>query len=244
MTRKDIRDLARKKLGETTAAFWSDAEINDYINLGCKDVAYRTKCLRDNTTIASVSCASSTASAKSNEYTISDSISDFFAITDVYFMQNGTDKMKLMPTSREELDQNDPGWRTSLGYTYTTGGTVHYNYSSQPGIPDSYYWDREEDILGLVPPPNDDNEGSDYIQVYYTYDHTDMDDDSDVPTIPTPLHSAVVEYVVATAYETRQWGDRANDAWQKYFSKLNDYKVERNVEREDDELIMKNYKNI
>jgi hypothetical protein len=32
--------------------------------------------------------------------------------------------------------------------------------------------------------------------------------------------------------------------WGKYFQKLKDYGVEKKNEREDDELIMKNYRNI
>ena len=82
MTLEEIRDIARKKLGETTAAFWTDTEVNSYINLGCKDIAFRTKCLRDNTTIGVVSCEATTAgsAADSNEYTISDYISNFFAV--------------------------------------------------------------------------------------------------------------------------------------------------------------------
>ena len=245
MTRSEIRALARKKLGETTAAFWTDAEINGYINLGCKDIAYRTKCLRNNQNIAAVSCESSTAAAVSNEYTISGYISNFFAITELLFMQEGTDWQKLIPTSREELDAINPGWRTLAGYTYsnTSSGVTTYNYESNPGIPTHYYWDREEDVLGLYPPPDDDNAG-DYIKVYFTYDHTDLSTDSSSPTIPTPLHIAVVDFTVATAYETRQLGERANDAWSKFTSRVNDYLVHRKVEREDEEIIMKNYRNI
>ena len=246
MTREEIRDLVRKKLGETTSAFWTDTEINTYINLGCKDVANRTKCLRSNTTIASISCASSTASIKSNEYTISDYISDFLAITELSFMQDGTDMAKLIPTSREELDVLYSGWRSLVGYTLsnTATGVTTYNYDSTPGTPTHYYWDREEDIFGLVPPPDGDNAGSDYIKVYYTYNHTDISSDSSSPTLPTQLHLAVVDFATATALETRHQGDKANDAWQKYFSRVKDYTIERRNEREDDEIVMKPYRNI
>lgn len=246
MIRSAIRDLVRKKLGETTAAFWTNAELDDYINLGCKDVAYRTKCLRSNTTISSVSCESSTAAsvAASNEYSISGNIDDFFAVIDVAFMQEGTDWVKLTPTSREDLDARRPGWRAAVGYTAdATSATPTYNYDSQTGTPTHYYWDREEDIFGLDPPPNDDNEGA-YIKIYYTYDHTDLSSDASSPSLPSPLHLAVVEYVTATGFETRGWGDRANDAWQKYFSKISDYTAEKKNEREDEEIISKGYRNI
>ena len=249
MTRTEIRDLSRKKLGETTAAFWTDTELNNFINFGCKDVANRVKCLRSSTVISSVSCVASTAvsAARSNEYTISNSMSNFFAITEMSFMQNGTSWIKLKPTSREELDAMYPGWRIGVGYTLisTTGtaAVTTYNYASTPGVPTHYYWDREEDYFGLYPPPDNTNAGS-YIKAYFTYNHTDLSADASSPTLPQPLHLAVVEFVVATGLETRGWGDRANDSWQKYFSKINDYQVERKNEREDDEIIMKNYRNL
>ncbi len=246
MTREEMRDLTRKRLGETTGAFWTDTEINSYINLGAKDVAQRTKSLRSDTIISSVSTVATTAGSAtaSNEYTISDSISNFFAITEMIFMQNGINWIKLIPTTRESLDAVQTGWRTLIGYTNsTTAGVTTYNFRSNPSIPTHYYWNREEDIFGLNPPPNDENEGA-FIKVYYTFDHTDMTTDSESPTLPTPLHLTIVDFAVATGYESRGWGDKANDAWTKYFAKISDYMTERRVEREDEELIMKNYRNI
>jgi len=247
MNRQEIRDLARKRLGETTGAFWTDAEVNGYINLGAKDVAYRTKSLRSNKTIASVSCVATTAgsAANSNEYSLSGNITDFFAITELAFRQNGTDLIKLIPTTRECLDITVPGWRKLVGYTNSaTSGVTTFNFTSVPSIPTHYYWNREEDIFGLYPPPNDENEGSDYIKVYYTFDHTDLSADGNSPTLPVGIHPAIIDFAVATGYETRGWGDKANDAWTKYYTKINDYLTNRRVEREDEELIMKNYRNI
>jgi len=246
MTREEIRTLARKKLGETTAAFWTDDEINEYTNLGCKDVAYRTKCLRTNATFSSVSCVATTAgsNASSNEYTLSTSVSTgLLSIIRADFMQDGTDWVNLRSTTREELDDLHPGWRTLMGYTYVTGGTTTYNYSSEPATPTDYYWNKEEDIFGLYPPPDDENEGT-YIKVWYAQDHTNIAADASSPAIPKTLHLAIVEFVVATGFETRGWGDRSNDYWNKYFGRVNDYLTHRKSEREDDELIMKNYRNI
>ena len=46
MTRLEIRNLIRKHLGETTAAFWTDAELNTWINEAGHDCAFNTKSIR------------------------------------------------------------------------------------------------------------------------------------------------------------------------------------------------------
>lgn len=248
MTRGEIRTMARKALGETTSAFWSDGELNTYINVGCKDLAWRTKCLKTHGFIGSASCEANTTAAKSNEYTITSYFPDCLAVMEVYFKQDGKRFIRLEPTLREELDLQYQGWQSSVGYTYTDTSSglpvVTYNFGSQSSIPTMYYWSREEDLLGLYPPPGEDQEGTEYIKVYYAYNHTDISSDSNSPTLPVGIHLAVVDFVVARGLEDRGWGDRANDAWSKYYQKIKDYTVEKKNEREDQEIIMKGYRNI
>ena len=248
MTRQEIRDIARKRLGETTSAFWTDAELNIYINLGCSDIAWRTKCLRTNGIINVASCEQNIIAEVSNEFVLSTAFPNIFAITDVYFQDQvggGGDYRRLTPTTTEELDVLNGDWRSLIGRTYldTGSGITYYNYESQPSTPIYYYWDREEDYMGIWPPPDDVQDGAP-MKCYYTYDHTEMSSDSAVPEIPSGIHLAVVDFTVATGLEDRGWGDRANDMWNKYTLKLKDYVTERKNEREDEETIMKNYRNI
>jgi len=245
MIRSKIRNLIRKRLGETTSAFWTDVELNDYINLGCKDISWRLKCLRDSGSIGVSSCVATTVAEASTEFTISDSFSDFYAINEVYFKREAKDYVRLIPSSREELDVLNYAWQSMVGYTHTNtaSGVVTYNYESETSEPTHYYWSREEDVLGIHPPPNDDQEGSS-LKVYYSKEHTDLSSDDASPTIPTGVHLAVVDFGVATGLEDRGWGDRANDMWNKYFTKLKDYTTEKKNEREDDDIIMKNYRNV
>lgn len=246
MTQQEIRNMARKTLGETTSAFWTDAELNAYINLGCKDLAFRTKCLRTTRTFGSVSCAENTVGSVSNEYVLSTVIPNYFAVNEVYFKVDGERYYRLDPSSREELDSIHSGWQALVGFTSsdTATGITTYNKDATPSIPLKYYWDKEEDILGLYPPVGDDQAGSDYIKVYYTYDHPDLSSNSSVPSLPTPIHLAVVDFTVARGLEDRGWGDRANDGWQKYFQKIKDYVIERSRGREDEEIVSKNYRNV
>lgn len=245
MTRQEIRDMARKTLGETTSAFWTDIELNSYINAGCRDLAFRTKSLRSNTTFGSVSCVQNTVASASNEYVLSTLIPNYFAVTEVYFKNDGKQYLRLDPSSREELDYIHSGWQALIGYTLpnTATGITTYNKDSQCSIPFKYYWDREEDKLGLYPPPNAEQAGSDYVKVYFTHDHAPLSADSSTPTLPTPLHLAIVDFTVAKGFEDRGWGDRANDAWSKFFQKIKDYGTEKGKEREDEEIVMRSFYN-
>jgi hypothetical protein len=149
------------------------------------------------------------------------------AITEVYYKQNGTTWQKLEATSRTQLDLENPTWK-----------------STDSGTPQEYYFDREEDVFGLFQKPDSTNAGVNYGQIYYLKAHVDIAGDSESPQVPEYLQPAIVDYVVANGYEQRGWGDKANDAWQKYYSKIHDYQVERHREKEDDDLVMRNYRNI
>lgn len=220
MTRLQIRNMIRKRLGETTASFWSDSELNTWINDACRDIAFRTKCIRTNLYMNAVD--------ETAEYGLSTIFPNVLSINEYYYKQDGTNYIKLPQTSRTELDATYSGWR-----------------SAQSGTPIMYYYDREEDIFGLYPAPNlAITEGTNWGRAYITKNHTDMTLDTDIPQLPEYVQAAVADYVTAYGYEQRGWGDKANDAWTKYYSKLKDYQVERHREKEDEDLVMKNYRNL
>ena len=220
MTRLRIRDLIRKRLGETTAAFWTDVELNDWINDSGHDIADKTKCIRTNGYITTVE--------STDEYTLTATFPTILSVLDVSFYQDGTTWVKLPLTTRLTLDSTSTGWR-----------------SAPDSVPNQYYTSREEDLIGLYPKPNSNNVGA-YLRVWYARDYTDMIDDANVPTgIPFSLQEAMIDYVVFTGYETRGWGDKANDARTKYLERLQGYMIQRDLEQqEDDQDVMKNYRNI
>ena len=219
MTRAQIRDLSRKRLGETTSAFWSDAELNQWINDSGHDIAFRTKCLRTNGLFTPV--------ADQGAYTLTSHFPTLLSPLEVYYFTDALTWQKLDPTNRTDLDITHQGWQ-----------------SVESGTPYQYWWDREEDTLYLFVPPSSDQVGTNYVKLYYCKDYTDLSADGTESGLPDRLHWAQVDYVVATGYETRGHGDKSNDAWGKYFKRMHDYQVERNREKEDDDLIMKNYRNV
>ncbi len=255
MTLLDVRTVVRFALGETTAAFWTDIQLNLYIQLGCSDVAWRTKCLRPqpggNTTIGVISCDPNTTATNSNEYQLSTYFPNYYSVTEAYFLIDGQRWKRMEPTSREELDASFPGWQSTLGYSIlnTATGITTYNYNSKTSIPNKYYWSREEDMLGLYPPPSlpqsSATTGVNMLKVYWTKDAPTLSSDSQsLSPIPLGLHLAVVDFAVARGLEDRGWVDRANDSWQKYYKKLSDYLSESKTEREDDQITMKGYRNL
>lgn len=213
MIRSAIRVFSRKRLGETTAAFWSDSELNGWINLACKDLSRRTKCLKTDDYL--------TTTESTGEYTLSTNFTGIIAITEVYYKQNGDSYQKLDYIDRTGLDAKYPGWQ-----------------SADDGTPTKYYYDIEEDVIGFYQSEDSDNYGTNYARVYYAVTHTDIADDDNSPTLPEDLHLAVCDWVVATGLDSRGYGDKSNDAWTKYYGKVKDYLTERKRAKEDEEIIM------
>ncbi len=255
MTRIDVRTVARFALGETTSVFWPDTQLNEYIQLGCSDVAWRTKCLRPQpggfTTIGVIGCDANTTASNSNEYQLSTYFPNYYTVTEAYFLVDGERLRRLEPTSREDLDASFPGWQSTLGITKldTATGITTFNKNSVTSIPNKYYWSREEDMIGLYPPPSDAQSsavtGQNMLKVYWTMDAATLSSDTQsLYPIPLGLHLAVVDFTVARGLEDRGWVDRANDSWEKYYKKITDYLAIKKNEREDDAITMKSYRNL
>lgn len=222
MTRTRIRNLIRKKLMETTASFWTDVELNDWINDAGHDVAFKTKCIQTDGKFA--------AAESTSEYVLTDYFSGLISVTRAYFYQNGATWTELDPTSIDKLNKLHPGWK-----------------NADDGVPSEYYFDFERSkTLGLYVSPNSTNAGSEYIELYYGNDYTDISSDDDSPdSIPELLQQGMVEYVVATGLETRGYRDKANDAWMKYEARLRTYHAAKDgIIHEDDDVIMKPAQNI
>ena len=220
MTRLQLRNLIRYRLGELTASFWPDDTLNQWINNAGHDIADKTKYIKQDGYMDTVE--------DQGEYTVSDDFSNWLSILRVY-RYDGTNWNKLIQTTEDRLDKECQGWK-----------------NAESSIPQQYYWDKERDILGLYPVPDEDREGTDYLQVYYADDFTDLTEDTASLTMPRLLQEATADYVVATGFESRGWGDKANDAWGKYASKIHGYLVKRDTEKEEDDegLVMRNYRNI
>lgn len=214
MNRGEIRALARKNLGETTASFWTDAELNTYINLAGHDLADKAKCIRTNGYFTTV--------ADTAEYTLNSALTNPVCLFQVYHLTDGTTWLELDQTTKEELNHENTGW-----------------LSVDASVPQKFWYDIEENLIYLYPKPNAANAGTNYARVWYAKDYSDITSDNTTPSgIPFELQLAMVDFVTAYGYQQRGWGDKSNDSWQKYFKRIKDWLSM----REDPDLIMKGYR--
>lgn len=214
MNRGQIRDLARKSLGETTAAFWTDAELNLYLNVAGHDIADKTKNVKTNSYFTSV--------LNQSEYSTT-LLTNCLSIQEIYFKTGGTTWTKLEPTDRTTMDNENDGW-----------------LSAASGTPIKYIEDMEQKIITFYPAPDAANAGASYVRVFYSTDFTELTSDSATPTdMPIDLQLAMADFICAYGYQQRGWGDKSNDAWSKYFNRLKEYMIERGREQEDRDIVMK-----
>jgi len=221
VTRAILRTTIRKKLGESTAVFWADSELNQWMEDAQIDLVWKAKLKRTRGTFTTVTSIS--------RYVLSTIFPNFLRIADggvwIYDLAN-TKWIKLDYATKEYMDNVYQDWPNTD--------------SSQPFI---YMEDSDEDILELYPAPSSNYSGTNYCRVYYSSKPTVMAADASSPDLPTVLHPAIIDYVTATGFETRGYGDLANDHWSKYYDKIKSYLIEKNS-KEDEEIIMKNVRNI
>lgn len=223
MTRLEIRNRIRKKLGETTAIFWTDAELDGWMEDAQKDIVWKAKLKRTRGTFTTV--------AATPRYTITAIFPNFMRVCDggvSIYNSSTTDWTKLTYETKDTMDTLYGDW-----------------VNAEAAEPIVYMEDLDENIIELWPTPQTVNVGTNYCRVYYCSIPTAMTVDANSPDLDVQgiLHHAVVDYVVATGFESRGYWDIANDCWAKYYDKIKSYMIEKNT-KEDEEIVLKNYRNI
>lgn len=222
MTRAEIRSRARKKLGETTGVFWTDVEINGWMEDAQKDIVWRAKLKKTQGTFTTL-----TDTAR---YTVSTILPNCLRILGKVWIYDSSDSKwhKVDYISEESLDVQYPDWPNAT--------------AAQSFL---YIEDMDEDMFEFYPKPYAMCVGTNYARVDYCSVPTPMVSDSNSPDLDLKgiLHPAIIDWVTATGFESRGYGDLANDHWSKYYDKVKAYLVEK-TNREDEELVMKSYKDI
>jgi len=221
MTRSEIRQRARKKLGETTGVFWLDTEINGWMEDAQKDIVWRAKLKKSQGTFTTLTDTS--------RYTVSAILPNCLRILGKVWIYDSSDLKwhKVNYITEEALSQEYPDWPNAL--------------AARPFL---YAEDMDKDYFELYPKPYTPCVGTNYVRADYCSMPTPMANDSSSPDLDLKgiLHLAVIDWVVATGFESRGYGDLANDHWSKYFDKIKSYLIEKSS-KADEELVMQNYRN-
>lgn len=223
MIRSEIRSRIRKKLGETTALFWTDAELNSWMEDAQKDIVWKAKLKRTRGAFTTI--------GNTSRYAITTIFPRFMRVCDggvSIYNSTTTDWTKLKYITKDDMQTLYGEWT-----------------NADAAEPIHYMEDLDENIIELWPKPQTANVGTDYCRVYYSATPTSMTVDTSTPDLDAQglLHSAIIDWVCATGFESRGYWDIANDCWAKYYDKIKSYMVEKN-NKEDEEVIMKSYRNI
>jgi hypothetical protein len=133
---------------------------------------------------------------------------------------------KLAPKTKDWLDQNYRGWELA-----------------PEGIPLYYVASVELDELIIYPVAESDCVGVDYLKIEALIKPIAITSDSNSPDLPTTLHLALIDYVVATGLASRGYADIADKSWSQYYAKIKSYMIERDYDEDTQEIIMRpNYR--
>ncbi len=193
--RSRLIDTIRMLLGETTARFWTNDMLNQWIEDSLLDICLKTKCNRSTGLITTV--------ASTRSYTISTYMTDFLDIVGPVRIYDGTNskwKQKMTGTSQDEMDRNYTGWESATA----------------TGEPRMYWYDARLDTIWIYQLPSSQYAGTDYLKVPYATKPTATSNDDSEPDVPETLYIAITEFVVARGFYSRGYHDIGKEHMGEY----------------------------
>ena len=220
MTRGQIKTTARKKLGEATAVFFTEADLDQWFTDGCIDVVWKTMCNQKRSLVTTIAVTADPEVVY--RYTLTSLVPNCLKIISARIWSSDVLQWRrLTEKTYDFLDQTYPQWES-----YTPATPLYYVYS------------RPVNEFILFPSAQADYVGTGFLELYSSTYPTVLTLDSQVPTeIPTMLQQAITEWMVATGLEARGYQDIADNHWQKYEQKLVSYLSVTNTEP-DEEICM------
>ena len=222
MTRLQVKTTVRKKLGEATAVFFEETDLNQWLEDAQIDLVWKTRCKRIRLLCDTVAASVTNGNATGLRYVLTSLMPNCLRIISIRIYSNQLLKWRrLFEKDYDFLDDRYPQWQ-----------------SNDPATPLYYVYDREINEFILFPMCQTDYVGTGYLESYYSPLPTPLTDDAQViQDIPVQLQQALIEFVVATGLEARGYQDIADSHWQKYEGKCTSYIAQRGVQ-EDEEITM------
>ena len=196
----DLRLRVRDQLDESSASFWTDAQLNRYINRAKDRVWNRLKAANEYYCTVTRTSNDGALTIQGESYTAS--AFRIVAGTSDYVLPPDLDTLSIIEciTSGYEdltftrIDINDPEFRAARSLTdnQTPGGEIFFDIINEPPS------------MRIVPKLSTTLD----LRITYVATLADLSSDTDRLTLPNPLYLAVCDY--ATMFALRQ--DRSPDA--------------------------------
>lgn len=189
------------RLAESGSGFYTDAEINQWLNDGVRDLAVAVEPSETSATVTTV--------ADTREYRLPN---DCLSVKRALYLDTNSAWYALAETSWERLFEDDPDWE-----------------NDDSGTPESWYW--RQNVIGLAPAPDSDNDGAAHLRILYTYIPSAMSGDSATTGMPEWLDDAVIMYAVRRGFLKDRDFERANAVAQEYSRALAEAAIKLNRHR-------------
>jgi hypothetical protein len=144
--------------------------------------------------------------------------------TGEYALPTDTISIKLV-----QYKDTSSNWFNLDEETYQNLLTLNPTFESETGLPQSWYW--RQNVVGLYPAPDDDNDGAAKLRILYSYIPTAMSGGNDTTALDEWLDDAVVLFAVYRAYLKDRDFPRAEATAQEYSRALAEGTIKLNRHR-------------
>ena len=197
-----LRAEVYTRLAESGSGFYTDAEINQWLTDGVRDVSVTVEPLE---TTATVTTVTSTQEYLLPQDTLSIRRADYLGTNSVWYA--------LTETTWQSLYQRDPDW-----------------INATTGAPEQWYW-RQANVIGVTPAPSATYAGAAKLRILYTYLPAAMSGDTSVTGLPEWLDDTVVLFAVYRGYLKDRDFQRAQATSQEYSRGVSEGSIKLNRQR-------------
>lgn len=181
-----LRAEVYARLAESGSGFYTDAEINQWLNDGVRDLSITTEPLVTTATVTTVT--------GTREYKLP---TDHLSVKRAFFLDTGDAWYDLTETTWEDLFDGDSDWENDSN-----------------GQPEKWYW--RQDVIGLAPAPSADYSGAATLRIMYSYIPAAMSADASTTGLSEWLDDAVILFAVYRGYLKDRDFQRAGATSQEY----------------------------
>jgi hypothetical protein len=217
MQLSQMRLEVRRAIDELTEDFWSDDEIDDWLNEGAKVMVSIASPLQSSYQFNTV--------AGTQEYVLPDDVDEVFAVAINY---SGIRQLRPTLAERVQWSQSYTGIPAEFYTRYMSLKTAMHT-SSGITVAAAGGTNVQKFVLGLYPIPS----GANQVTISYYSKHFTMSADADIPQVPVEFHRGIINYAVHLAKEKDEAyaeADRHLEKFKNYCDRLRDKMISQGQE--------------